>query len=67
MDEAIEAIVTDETKPGVCKDCGARLMLWRIRVTAPARCAGILLWTTPAHGPNGSQCPARTKREVPRG
>lgn len=57
--EAIEAVVLDEYRAAVCKDCDGLVRLNRIRVTAPARCAGIKLWVIPQHDAPDGPCPGR--------
>lgn len=64
MGEPIEAEVLDEKRPAVCRDCDAPITLQRLRVTAPARCAGILLWAIPRHLTRGRVCPGRSCREA---
>lgn len=64
MNDPIEAIVTDQKRVALCNDCNRPITLYRIRVTAPERCAGMLLWCIPTHTIDGSPCPGKSHREV---
>jgi len=64
--EPIEAVVLPDQKPAICRACDAPITLLRLRVTAPARCAGLLLWVIPRHQAQGRECPGKSYREAPR-
>jgi hypothetical protein len=65
MAEPIECVVVHGSKAARCGDCGRPLNLFRLRVEAPKRCRGMLLWAIPTHNDsNDAPCPGRSHKPI---